>query len=189
MVNEVARELLKRQKAPAPVAPLPGAEETAIQIAQSWTGIILNPAFAPPREAVYVPFHAETGKFDILRVWYPTRLGEVLIAQTFCAFSVVMQGGPRDVNVIAKQIFQQKDRIRLKTSGADGAVSYGEQPAPAAETHRDWMGHLRWWTDGETLGFVTLKTSETPGRAMMGWDAEINRYWFRSYRQAGRDKL
>ena len=183
-MNEVCKELLERRKAPAPVAPLSSAVETAIQIAKSWTGVILNPAFLPPEEAAYVASYADPDPFDVLRVWYPTRYGEVLIAQTFCVFSLSMQGGPHDVNAIAKQIFQQKDRIRLKTSGTEGGVSYGEQPAPAEERHRDWVGHLRWWTDGETLSFLTLKKSESPGKAMMGWGAELNRHWFRSYQRA-----
>ncbi len=177
-LNEVCKELLARRIART-VAPLSSGEKTAIQVAKSWTGVILSPAFQPPEESAYIPFRVDASSFDILRVRFPTRYGEVLIAQTFCVFSVVMEGGPRDVNALAKGIFNQKDRIRLKVTGTEGGVSYGQQPAPPEERHRDWMDHLRWWTDGDTLGFLTLKQAETLGKAMMGWGVELNRDWFR----------
>jgi hypothetical protein len=181
-VNEVCRELLELRRPPVPTAPLPNAEETALQVAKSWTGLLLQAPFRPPADTPYVPAYADGGAFDILRVWYPTRLGEILVAQTLCVFAVVMHdGGARDVNATAKQMFQQGDRVRLVTSGSEGTASYGEQPPPEKDGHRDWMGHLRWWRDGDLLAFLTLKTAEAPGRAMMGWGPELNQYWFRLY--------
>ena len=145
---------------------------------------MLNPAFLPPEEAAYFPFRADPGPFDILRVWYPTGHGEVLIAQTLCVFSLVVEGGERDVNAVARRLFKQSERIRLEVSGTDGAFSYGAQRTPIEGEPRDWMSHLRWWANCERLGFLTLKKSETPGRGMTGWDAELNRYWFRAFQRA-----
>jgi hypothetical protein len=185
-LDDVGRELAARCQAPAPssVAPLSAAEETAVQVAKLWNRAMLSPTFLPPEEAAYFPFHADPGPFDILRVWYSTRYGEILIAQTLCVFSLVIEGGKHDVNAMARELFKQSERIHLEVSGTDGAFSYGAQHAPIEGEPGDWMRHLRWWANGESLGFLTLKKSETPGKGMTGWDAELNRYWFRAFQRA-----
>ncbi len=181
-LGEVERALLERVT-PAPTADPPsGEEQTAIDIARSWTSLIVQPAFQPPRDARYVPMRAEGSGFDIVRVWYATALGELHIAQTFSVLALTLPAAAvRDVNATARQLLQQRDRIRLVTSGTEGEAEHGEQAPPDHDGYRDWVGHLRWWRTPSALAFVTLKTAEAPGRAVIGWGPGLNQVWFRLY--------
>ncbi|HET9317998.1 MAG TPA: hypothetical protein VFQ51_20560 [Vicinamibacteria bacterium] len=184
--DEVGRTLLARVTPPLPAGPLSMEEQTAVDVARSWTRLILQPAFQPPSDARHVPTRAEAGAFDTVRVWDPSALGEVHLAQTFCVLAVTLPGGgARDVTAIARRLLQQRDRIRLTVSGTDGDTGWGQQAPPDHDGHRDWLGHLRWWKDAAVLGFLTLKTADAPGRAIMGWGPELNQLWFQLYAERG----
>ena len=81
-LNGVCREHLVPRRPVAPSAPLSPAEQTAIEVARSWSRVVLAPPFQPPDDAPHVPSYADAASLDILRVWYPTPIGKILVAQT-----------------------------------------------------------------------------------------------------------
>jgi hypothetical protein len=166
-------------------------KETAINIARAWTENVLNPIFRPPKESELIPFDGD-GKqqCDIIRARYSVLQSKVMMAQSFCLFAIVIDHSfstdkplLNQVTDLAKKVFLEPQRIVLKMSHQGGSESSGEQQAIEDESiSPDFIDHLKFWTDGKKVLFVTLKVTRHPSRAVMAWPKGFNISWFNLYK-------
>jgi hypothetical protein len=180
--------LLQAAAAGKRTGPEANGERVAIQMAKSWIGNILRPEYQPPQDAVFVAIPREAGLCDVVRVRYLVRGERIEVAQTFSMFSVsVEQTGPA---VPAKAASQPEHLARLLLAVPDigftepatlGGFSYAKQKAKYDPFACDWWELLRWWSEGNSAGFVTVKTTKAPHKAVVGPGEETNTRWFDLY--------
>ncbi len=83
---------------------------------------------------------------------------------------------------VAKLLLNTKTQMRFETIGAEGIFSYGKQRASYNFLECDWSELLRWWCMGDSVGFITVKTTKTPQMAVVGPGEEVNIAWFDLYK-------
>lgn len=183
-----SREALEAARRNAPAIPRELAFE--IESARSSAQAILQASFQPAASDPFVPFPKEAGRFDIIRCLYLADGMEMAVAESKYVISITIsdprfatQRADREkAEAIARKVMKMPDRIRLKQVGALGRGHYGVQDAEAAgridAAWPHWLDALRWWADGNTVGFVTLKASGGPTRAVISVEDQANRHWF-----------
>ena len=166
---------------------IPGADQ-ALDMTKAWVRNILRKEYQPPQETVYLPIPRETGLCDVVRANYQSGGLELEIAQTFSMFNVTVkhlevkptEDSAARAERVAKLLLNVSV-ISFQTVGTDGAFVYGKQKAPYDPFECDWSEILRWWCEGDRVGFITVKTTKGPARAVVGPGEESNVRWFDFY--------
>jgi len=182
-----SRDVLSAAQLKPPV--IPPKLEFEIDSARSWAGFILQNAYQPRGKDLFVPFPKENGRFDVIRCTYRARDMEISIAQSKYVISISVAGiGPdaqkpdrEKAEIIAGKILAMPDRIRFQLAGTFVNGHFGRQEDPRGKIDPEWphwLDLLRWWSDGSTVGFVTLKASGGPTREVISVEDQANIHWF-----------
>ncbi len=175
-----------RIKAP----PVPPELAFDIQSARSWAVQLLQAGFQPKLNDLFLPFPNEAGRFDVIRCAYRADSMDILIGESKYAISIGVTdprfshpGQDREkAESLARQLLTMPERIRLKETGVTGNRRYGEQDVKAAGSvdpqWPHWLDALHWWSEANSVGFVTVKASGGPTRAVISLDDQSNRHWF-----------
>lgn len=185
LINPTEYELKQMADEAHPEA-RPGGQE-AIQMAQGWILQVVADDSRPPLQAVYYAYEGDQrDRCDIVRVRYAIAENGIEIAQTFCVISIVIDWPKPDessllehVLRVGRQLLKEPQRLNFEVSAEESGIIIGKQSTQQLPTgHKDFIDHLRWWSDGVRVGFVTLKKGKRPGRAVMSWAKELNLNWF-----------
>lgn len=169
---------------------IPGAS-VAIGMAQAWVRNIIRPEYQPPPGTVFVPFQRESGICDVVRTAYHAQGLAFEIAQSFSMFNVtVKDGATKGSNTetvhaakLAKSILNTDTPMDFQNIGSENGFLYGKQRTTCEPFNCDWSELLRWWQDSRDIGFITLKTTKSPERAVVGVGEEDNTVWFGLYKR------
>lgn len=168
----------------------PPSLEFEIDSARSWAQTILQNTFQPQGKDPFVTFPSEGGRFDVIRCAYRAGGVEIFIAESKYVISITLADGrlgpqksDREMaENVARKIMTMSERIRFNELGMIGNARYGRQDVDAMgrvdRAWPHWLDTLRWWSGGNALGFVTLKASGGPTRAVISVDDQANRRWF-----------
>jgi hypothetical protein len=168
---------------------VPGAD-VAIRMAEAWVRNILRKEYQPPLGAVFLPFRKESGICDVVRSVYRAGGLEIEVAQTFSMFSVTVKSvgakpsedGVARAERVARLLLNTKTPIGLQILGTEENFTYGKQRAPYGPFESDWSELLRWWCTSDSVGFITVKTTKAPERAVVGPGEDTNSVWFDFYK-------
>jgi hypothetical protein len=173
-------------------APPPNPPEAAFaaESARSWAETMLKPAFAPPRGTAFLAFKQEAGVCDVVRARYKVDRYEIEVAQTIHVIAVRISGGPGPAGAsdlaraegAAKALLAQDDRFKFERVGPFAHGVFGRQDV-AVRGRVDaewphWVDALHWWSRGGEVGFVTVKATGGPTRALIGPAEDLNLHWF-----------
>jgi hypothetical protein len=160
----------------------------ALKLAQSWLRIILRDGFHPPLDAVFVPFPRESGACDVMRTVYQADGLDLEIAQTFCLFNVTIKHFAAKSGEKNRARAERAAMLLLNTKAAAfqtietvKVFEYGKQLAPYDPFDSDWLELLRWWCEGDRVGFLTVKTHKGLEMSVVGPGKELNTRWFDLY--------
>jgi hypothetical protein len=186
---ETSRKTLD-QAARGQVPASPKEAKFALQEARSYLNGWLREEFRPSSATTFVAFAREAGRFDVIRARYHTKKCEIEVAQTQHILVLRIRGlssrpgrsARQRIEETAHRIFLEGHRIHPKTSGADAKYEYGEQSigehGPIDPDWPHWIDSLLWFADHSELGFVLLKASGGPTRAVISFAEEFNVKWF-----------
>lgn len=176
---EAALRDLRRKAAPH--------SELALQQARSWLASLLRPEYGPREETAFVTTPLENGICDTIRARYRAGGIDFDTAQSRYVISITVRGikpppGAGDLEKAqnaARQIFAKQERIRLQLAGPRGRGSFGRQGGPPLDAEWSyWVDSLRWWSEGDTVGFLLLRAPGGPNRAFFTAEEADNRRWF-----------
>jgi hypothetical protein len=172
------------------VPTIPEGAKFSLEEARSYLNGWLREEFRPPSGTIFVAFAREAGRFDVIRARYVTKKCEIEVAQTQHILVLRIRGlssrtgssALQRIEETAHKIFLEGDRIHPKTSGADAKYQYGEQQigesGPVDPDWPHWIDSMLWFADQRELGFVLLKASGGPTRAVISFAEEFNVKWF-----------
>jgi hypothetical protein len=179
--------LAANQKAP----PVPPNLVFEVDSARSWVKLVLQSSFQPRAADPFVTFPSEGGRFDVIRSLYHAGGIQIAIAQSKYVICVSViadpqvagqQQGREKAEIVAHKIISMADRIRLTQLGLLGNGQYGRQDVAAAgrvdPDSPHWLDTLRWWSHADVVGFVMLKATGGPTRAVISIDDQANQHWF-----------
>lgn len=161
--------------------------ELALQQATSWLASLLKAEYGPREDTAFVTIPLENGICDTIRARYRTDGVEVDTAQSRHLISITVRGmkpppGATDLEKAqhaARQIFAKQERIRLQLTGPRQGGSFGQQGGPPFDKEWSyWVDSLRWWSEGDTIGFLLLRAPGGPNRAFITPEEADNRRWF-----------
>jgi hypothetical protein len=154
--------------------------------ARSWTNSILKAAYQPGPNVVFLPFRRENGYCDTIRAAWRAGEYQLEMAQSRYLISIKVAGiqeatGTAETGIaeaVARKIFQQGETIRLTRNGEFDGGSWGEQNSREPGEWPNWLEEIRWWHRARELGFLTLRGSGRPTKAIISPEENQNRYWF-----------
>ena len=170
---------------------LPQEKRTAVDIARDWTEYILNPLYRPSASVLFFPLEGDgQNQCDIVRGEYSVFQTNLMIAQTFCIFAIIIDDpipsdkSPLDhVTELARKVLLEPQRIKLAITSQSDGHCIGEQVEPVRDSSQmDFIDLLRFWTNGRKVAFITLKQTRQPSRALMSWAKGFNLNWFSLYK-------
>ena len=173
------------------VPPSPQGAKFALEEARSYLNGWLREEFRPPSGTIFVAFPREAGRFDVVRARYHTKKHEIEVAQSQHVLVLRIRGlssrsgssALQRIEEAAHRIFLKGDLIHPKTSGADAKYEYGEQyvgeHGPIDPDWPYWIDELLWFADQRELGFILLKASGGPTRAVISFADDFNVTWFK----------
>ena len=186
---ETSRKTLD-EAARGQVPTIPEGAKFSLEEARSYLNGWLREEFRPPSGTIFVAFPREAGSFDIVRARYYTKKHEIEVAQSQHILVLRIRGlssrpgssALQRIGEAAHRVFLQGDLIHPKSLGADAKHEYGEQAigkhGPIDPDWPHWIDDLLWFADERELGFVLLKASGGPTRAVIGFEDAFNINWF-----------
>jgi hypothetical protein len=157
----------------------------AMDMAKAWIGNILAEEYQPQVDAAFVAIPAEAGVCDVVRAAYRAGGIDLEVAQTFSMFNVSVKNRPGKTDLAAAELLAKRlvtaSVIAFDQIGEEAGFAYGKQHAPCNPLQCDWVELLRWWSTASSAGFLTVKTTKSKERAVVGPDEDHNRIWFGLY--------
>jgi hypothetical protein len=190
-LNAVGLELLQPPPGsePSPETVTSGATY-ALEQAKSWLNTTLRVPFRPSAKVSFTAFPMEGGVCDVVRAKYIATGYEFETAQSRHMLSIKILKAAGDAGKTdeenatraAQAVFSLGGKIRFKTAGAFKQGHYGMQDTQLAgrmdAEWPHWLDSLRWWKDGDKIGFLLLKATGGPSREPISVRQEDNSHWF-----------
>ena len=158
--------------------------------ARSWAVRLLRGPFEPPADTPFVALPAEAGGPDVVRARYRANGCDVEIGQTVFIISVRVRGVPNAQEQPVEAYAAQVARLVLATNasftftvaGTEGGRTFGTRDVPPEGPVSDewphWVDALRWWREGDEVGFITVKAAGQPTKQVVGTEPGLNVVWF-----------
>jgi hypothetical protein len=188
---ESSRAALAAAAAGRPPEPLPRAAGALLTAAQ-WLGLLLRTPFAPGATVPLLAFPMEEGCCDVVRASWTA--GDVAIdtAQTRSMVAIAFTGFHPETGEdaaafagrVAATVFAAPDaRFVFTSSGSNEAGIIGPRDFATVGTHggvwANWIDAMWFWSDGTTIGFLTIREYGGPAQAVSASpDEGSNRTWF-----------
>lgn len=164
----------------------------AATYARDWLCTIMAAEFAPDAKAVFLAYPMENGVCDTVRGLYRNRGGRIEVAQSryFVALKLLDASASigSDPNGAASEIAQmlfageEAKSLVFRALGQREFGSFGardfERVKPVAPGWVHWADAMHWWSDGQTLGFMTLRGYGQMVREVVTADPFPNKSWF-----------
>ena len=170
------------------------APETAwaADFARDWLRTIMAPDFAPAASAAFLAYPLEASVCDTVRGLYRVPAGRIEVAQSRYLVSLKLldlaEGVGGDACALASGIAEEAfageeaKNLVFKTLGQADFGSYGARDFSAAKAlapgWAHWADAMHWWSDGKSLGFLTLRGYGEMVREVASADPFPNRSWF-----------
>ena len=198
-LNQVGRQLIEAPAASQQILasatqdvppPVPPGAEFPIEQARSWLKMVLRDQYHPPPSAFFAALRKESGLCDVVRSRYQLGGFDFDVAQSRYILSltikqpkfVAAKSDEENATLLGRALFTLGDRVRLMNSGPYKQGHFGKQNLQSAgridEDWPHWLDTLRWWRSGGEMGFLFLKASGGPTRAVISVDQEANIKWF-----------
>jgi hypothetical protein len=161
--------------------------------ARSWANV-LNPAYAPGPEVPFLEFPQEDGAFDVLRAAYRVGTYDIEVAQTKHLLSIEIRGvgnsehEPEEqrADAVARVFLGTPIELHFEILETIGARTFGKVIVPkSGPAHpswpdwQDWIDDMRFWSEADRVGFLTVKAPGGPVREVIGIGDAQNKTWFR----------
>jgi hypothetical protein len=138
----------------------------------------------------FLEFPKEAGFCDVVRARYDVGDRGLEVAQSRHLISVKIGGCPvgwgasnaKVVAEVAGELLVEGDTMSFEKTGNLGSRVCGRH-AVAAAKRKDaewphWFDQIRWWREGDQVGFITIKATGGPTRELITCAEEENLNWF-----------
>ncbi len=150
----------------------------------------------PPADLTCVGFLDEGGRGNVMRCHYTMGERRMTLACSEYMSAILIEpirfhhrSVERVVHDVALGLFGSGDESRIVPLwlGHENDIDFGchdpieisPWPADAAfPPCRDWREHLRWWVQGDAVGFITLKDMNCGTSRYIYFAPELTRDWF-----------
>jgi hypothetical protein len=158
----------------------------AIQVASQWLQEIFKELWWPDASIRHLVHHGNGVSCDAVKIDY--RAGDsagpltITVYQTLFHIVVTVGIDPADKpNPLrfGRRLFNQADRLRLMVSSREGTRAMGYQDSTDVPYRDcDWLDTMKWWSDGNLMGFEMLKRTGPGQGTVVRPELEANLKWF-----------
>jgi hypothetical protein len=177
-----SNEYLELASQGAAIAAQPARFYFPLVEARSWADLVLSDEARFPPEVPFLAIPHELGRYDVVRARRSLDGMVVDLAEAVNVFSLRVTPCSGSVGSVAARLLRLGMRPGFRVLGATRDATIGDRDTTTvprvSPDWPHWIDSLHWWRSADALGFISLKASGGPTRAVISADDDANMRWF-----------